>query len=164
MRSLRDAFRSVLPLAALCLPALAVADGTQGAVTSGPPRDVAAIEKRIDQWLDGYNKADVQQMMEVFSADFTDDAQSMQAPQDKAQATQAYSGVFARYDTHITGITDEIRVSGDMAFDRGHYTVTFTPKAGGTTVKVAGRFLEVWKREGGVWQVQHLMDAHAPAK
>ncbi len=164
MRSPRDAFWSLLPLAALCLPVLAMADGTQTAVTSGPPRDVASIEKRIDQWLDGYNKADVQQMMDVFSSDFTDDSRVDKAPESKAQNTQDYSGTFAKYDSHITGITDEIRVSGDMAFDRGHYTVTFTPKAGGTTITVTGRFLEVWKREDGVWRVQHLMDAHESAK
>lgn len=26
----------------------------------------------------------------------------------------------------------------------------------------ADRFLEVWKREGGVWQVQHIVTLHDP--
>jgi ketosteroid isomerase-like protein len=149
-----------------CLPALAATDPdpNQGAVTSGPPRDVAALEKRIDQWLDGYNKADVRQMMDVFSADFTDESTGAGPAADKAQVTQTFTGLFAKYDTHIVAITDEIRASGDMAFDRGHYTQTFTPKAGGTTITQTGRFLEVWKREDGVWRVQHIMDIHDQAK
>lgn len=159
MASSRDTF---LILAASLLPALGMAS-THAAVSSGPPRDVAALEKRIDQWLDGYNKGDVAQMMDVFSDDFTDEEQDAPSA-DKPAVAQAFTGLFARFDTRIIGVTDEIRVSGDLAFDRGHYTTTFTPKAGGTTVARAGRFLEVWKREGGVWRVQHLMTLHDPAK
>ena len=151
-----------LPAALLVLsvPGLAA---TQAPVSSGPPRDVAALEKRIDQWLDGYNKADVAQMMDVFSEDFTDEEQDA-PPADKAQVTQAFTGLFARFDTRIQGVTDEIRVSGDLAYDRGHYLTTFTPKAGGTTFTRAGRFLEVWKREGGVWRVQHIVTLHDTPK
>jgi ketosteroid isomerase-like protein len=148
----------------LCLPGPGVAGGTDAAVTSGPPRDVAALEKRIDQWLDGYNRADVKQMMDVFSDDFTDESTGTPASADKAQVTQAFISLFAKYDTHIVGVTDEIRTSGDMAFDRGHYTQTFTPKAGGTTITQTGRFLEVWKREDGVWRVQHIVDLRDPAR
>jgi ketosteroid isomerase-like protein len=146
----------------LSLPGLGYA-ATQARLTSGPPRDVAALEKRIDQWLEGYNKADVTQMMDVFSEDFTDEEQD--APLvDKAQVSMAFTGLFAKYDTHIEGVTDEIRVSGDLAFDRGHYVASYTPKAGGVTVSRNGRFLEVWKREDGVWKVQHIVTLHDPAK
>ena len=127
-------------------------------VTGGPAGDVAALQKRIDQWLDGYNKADVAQMMDVFGDDFTMDDEGAPGTLDKAQATHIYTGMFAKYDTHIDGITDEVRVSGDMAFDRGHYTITLTPKGGGTTVVHKGHFLEVWERKDGVWKVQRLMD------
>ena len=126
--------------------------------SSGPAADVGALQKRIDQWLDGYNKADVGQMMEVFGNDFTMDMEGAPAPLDKTEATHIYDGVFAKYDTHIQGVTDEIRVSGDMAFDRGHYTQTLTPKAGGTTIVHKGHFMEVWERQDGVWRVTHLMD------
>lgn len=131
---------------------------TGAVVTSGPPADVGALEKRIDQWLDGYNKADVPKMMDVFSDDFSMDAEGAPGTLDKAQSTRIYDGVFAKYDSHIEGITDELRASGDMAFDRGHYTITLTPKAGGTTLVHKGHFLEVWERKDGVWSVQRIMD------
>lgn len=153
-----------LPLCLLCLPLPGLADGTAPTVTSGPPREVAALEKRIAQWLQGYNRADVKQMMDVFSADFIDESNDVVPSVDKAQVTQAFTSLFAKYDARITGITDEIRVSGDMAFDRGHYTQSFTSKAGGTTITQTGRFLEVWRREDGVWRVQRLMDIHDQAR
>ncbi|HEY3644029.1 MAG TPA: nuclear transport factor 2 family protein [Gammaproteobacteria bacterium] len=160
MPSLRDTLLALT--SALVLPSLSLA-ATHAQVSSGPPRDVAALEKRIDQWLDGYNKADVAQMMDVFSDDFSDEEQDAPSA-DKTQVSQAFTGLFARFDTRIVGVTDEIRVSGDLAFDRGHYTSTFTPKAGGTTFARAGRFLEVWKREGGVWRVQHIVTLHDPVR
>ena len=150
----------VLPLGLLCLPISGFTDSTAAAITSGPPREVAALEKRIAQWLDGYNRADVKQMMDVFSADFIDESNDVVPSANKVQVTQAFTALFAKYDAHIVGMTDEIRVSGEIAFDRGHYTQTFTSKAGGTTITQTGRFLEVWKREDGVWRVQHMMDIH----
>jgi len=132
---------------------------TMAAVSSGPAPDVGALQKRIDQWLDGYNKADVAQMMDVFSDDFTLDDEGAPGILDKAQTTRIYGGLFAKYDTHIQGITDELRASGDMAFDRGHYIITLTPKGGGTTIVHKGHFLEVWERgKDGAWKVRRLMD------
>ena len=128
------------------------------AVSSGPAADVGALEKRIDQWLDAYNKADVARMMDVFGDDFTMDVEGAPGSPDKAETSHVYEGVFAKYDTHIEGDTDELRVSGDMAFDRGHYVQTLTPKAGGATLVHKGHFMEVWERRGGVWRVQRLMD------
>ena len=148
-------FVTALLAAGVLVSATATALAT---VSSGPAADVGALQKRIDQWLDGYNKADVPQMMDVFSDDFTLDTEGAPGVLDKAQSTRIYDGVFAKYDTHIVGITDELRASGDMAFDRGHYTITLTPKGGGTTVVHKGHFLEVWERKQGVWQVQRLMD------
>jgi ketosteroid isomerase-like protein len=153
-----------LPLGLLFLPAPGFADSSALTVTSGPPREVAALQKRIAQWLEGYNRADVKQMVDVFSADFTDESNDVVPSANKAQVTQAFTSLFARYDARIVGVTDEIRVSGDMAYDRGHYTQTFTSKAGGTTITQTGRFLEVWRREDGVWRVQRLMDIHDQAR
>ena len=163
MRSSHYVLSWAIPLVLLYLPAAAVAD-SPATVTGGPPREVAALEKRIAQWLEGYNRGDVKQMMDVFSSGFIDESNDVVPAADKAQVTQAFTTLFAKYDAHIVGVTDEIRVSGDMAFDRGHYTQTFTSKAGGTTITQTGRFLEVWKREDGVWRVQHLMDIHDQAR
>src|SRR6185503_1574610 len=100
---------------------------------------------------------------DVFSADFTDEQQGTPDAMDKAQVTKLFKQVFAKYDTSIDAVTDELRASGDMAFDRGHYTLTLTPKAGGAPVVQQGHFLEVWRREGGTWRVQHIVDMHDPA-
>jgi ketosteroid isomerase-like protein len=155
------ALRNPIPAAAILLATLV--PPAAGAIdASGPGPDIQALQQRIDQWLDGYRQGDVTRMMEVFSPDFTDEQQGTPGELDKARLTQSFKAVFAKYRTEIDAVTDELRVSGDMAFDRGHYTVTLTPKAGGKPVVQQGRFLEVWKRVRGTWYVQHIVDMHDP--
>jgi uncharacterized protein (TIGR02246 family) len=48
----------------------------------------------------------------------------------------------------------------DMAVGWGEYTITVTPKAGGSGTTVSGRFSEALKKEGGKWV--YAMD-HASA-
>ncbi len=48
----------------------------------------------------------------------------------------------------------EVRVSGDLAFSRGTYTLSTTPKAGGETTKVPGKFLTILQRQAdGSWKI-----------
>ena len=63
----------------------------------------------------------------------------------------------------------ETVVSGDLAYQRGTYTVAATPKAGGNTTKTAGHFLRIYQRQpNGEWRMTHdtfnSVPASAPAK
>ena len=60
---------------------------------------------------------------------------------------------FANTHYHVCG--------SDMAVGWGEYTITVTPKAGGSGTTVTGRFSEALKKEGGKWV--YAMD-HASAK
>jgi hypothetical protein len=53
---------------------------------------------------------------------------------------------------------DEIIIEGGLAFARGTYVVTLTPKSGGDGLVLRRRFLEIWRREGGVWRAFRAMD------
>lgn len=134
-----------------------------GPVTSGDPKDLAALQQRIGQWIEGYNGADLAKLGEVLSADFSYEQQGLPA-QPKDAVMKGYADLFAKYDTRIEVDTRELRVSGDMAFDRGRYSATSTPKAGGAPRVQRGRFLEVWKRVGGVWQTQRFVNIDDPAQ
>ena len=146
-----------------CALFLLALSGSVNAAPADPDR--AAIEKGIDQWLDGFNKSDVQQMMDVFSDDLIYMTSGMAGSINKQQITKSFTDQFAKYSGHIIGITDEIQVSGGLAFDRGHFTVTLTPKAGGAPLVFTGQFLETWgKEKDGQWRVQRLMNLNDPPK
>ncbi len=83
------------------------------------------------------------------------------------------------FDRRITTRRSELSVSGDLAFDRGAFSQTLVPKAGGDPSYENGQYLRVFARvsdgawklarviwnqlESPVWQVEHSVDAGVSA-
>jgi ketosteroid isomerase-like protein len=59
----------------------------------------------------------------------------------------------------------ETFISGDLAYQRGTFTVAATPKAGGTTRNTRGTFLRIYKRQpNGEWRmVRDMFNSDQPA-
>ena len=56
----------------------------------------------------------------------------------------------------IKYISDDVSIHGDIAFDRGTFWFTSTPREGGATVRTAGKYFCVLGRSnGGPWRVTH---------
>jgi uncharacterized protein (TIGR02246 family) len=145
--------------ALLCLLLFGIALPVNASSVDG---DRAAIEAQINQWLDGYNTANIDKINNVFSPDLVFMTSGAAGTLDRATLARAYQAQFTKYRCHIVGITDEIRISGDMAYDRGHFTITLTPKAGGAEIRTAGSFLETWsKGTDGTWRVTRLANIEA---
>ena len=70
---------------------------------------------------------------------------------------QIYRDFFSKYSAQVEVHIEEVRVSGDMAFDRGHFKVTSTPKAGGELEIREGRVFEVLRKERGKWKSLRVM-------
>lgn len=54
----------------------------------------------------------------------------------------------AHLDRHITYVSAEVLVAGDMAFDRGTFSFTVSPKSGGEQTLVTGKYLWLLRRSG----------------
>ncbi len=52
--------------------------------------------------------------------------------------------------------TEEIVGAGDLAYVRGRYTMTMAPP-GAATVADSGKYLEIWRKQGGSWKVTRDM-------
>lgn len=63
--------------------------------------------------------------------------------------------------------TDEIVVSGDWAMERGTAVETMTPKSGGAAETSNAKYLWLYHRNNGKWELARLMwnssDPMAPA-
>ena len=66
--------------------------------------------------------------------------------------------LFEQFDRRITYVSDEVAIIGDMAFDRGTFAFTVSPKSGGESAQVTGKYLWLLSRTpGGEWRVARLI-------
>jgi ketosteroid isomerase-like protein len=71
---------------------------------------------------------------------------------------------FEQFTVKATLVPEQTEVFGDHAFDRGTYTVEWTPKKGGKPETAEGRFLVVLRRRADGWKVIADIDNEPAAK
>ena len=61
---------------------------------------------------------------------------------------------------------EEVKISGDLACSHGNYKVSMTPKAGGETIMIDGKYLSIEERQAdGSWKIiRSCFNDNAPLK
>jgi len=119
-------------------------------------QDLAAITEFNRRYLKAINDGDIATLSSL-----TDDDHIMitpgRAPTIGKAANDAANGrAFQQVKIDETWTPIETVVSGDLAYQRGTYTVAATPKAGGNTTKTSGHFLRIYRRQpNGEWRMTH---------
>jgi uncharacterized protein (TIGR02246 family) len=73
---------------------------------------------------------------------------------------KVFAWVLERYDQHIAYTSEEIRVLEGVAFDRGTFVFTCTPKGGGAAEVNSGKYLFVYERgSDGEWRVSRAIES-----
>jgi ketosteroid isomerase-like protein len=140
------------------LPLLAVL--TAVGSSAAPSVDDTArmdIMRAVEQFRQAFATGNIEGIEEYYS----DDLLKFRAgvpPEGKIVVVTRLKETFRNYTGNVEVRNDEIIVEGGLAFARGTYVVTLTPKAGGDAQVVRRRFLEVWRREGRVWRAFRAMD------
>ena len=119
--------------------------------------DQEAILRAIESFAASYNSGDLRALLSYYDDDLVKVRQGVQA-ESKADTERRVGDVFARFDTKVQVENLEIEVSGDMAFTRGIFTVTVSPRDKGEAQQVVRRYLEVWRKRAGEWRVARTMD------
>jgi len=120
-------------------------------------RDVAAIVQVAKDFSEAYASGDVGRIIEFYSPDIVYMAQGMQNHEGRAVLQEIYQQLFSKYHGRVDVQIEEVKVYGEMAFDRARFTSRLTPKAGGETVVSKGRLLEVLRKENGNWKSFRVM-------
>jgi uncharacterized protein (TIGR02246 family) len=116
--------------------------------------DVAAIKALSDEFDVSLNAGDVEKLV---SLNYAEDAVRMppNVPMSKGKAAILawFKKEAEQYTLQIDNVPEDVQVDGDLAFMRGTFTGTVTPKAGGEPVQVKGKWMAVYKRQvDGSWK------------
>lgn len=121
-------------------------------------RDIQAILAVHEQAKQAENNAD----FDLLSTTVTDDVVVMppNMPQvaGREAAIQFMRAFLGQFELKIDYVSEETQVHGDVAFNRGTYSHTLTPRSGGTPVPEKGKFLWVYTRlPDSSWKASRVM-------
>jgi uncharacterized protein (TIGR02246 family) len=121
---------------------------------TGSETDLEAIDRVRAAHVAALNAGDA----EAWTAQFTDDGVQMppNVPANVGRATiEAWSkGFMDLFRLEFALVVDEVRVLGEWAFERGGYTISLDPKAGGPRMQDTGKYITVYQRKAGdTWRM-----------
>jgi uncharacterized protein (TIGR02246 family) len=144
-------------------PALAVIVGLAACAPPPPPdtsaADLAAVNAVREAWVAAYNAADADGLAGLYTEDAIDMPADEPTVTGQAGIRERAATQFAMGKATVTVTADETRLMGDWAFDRGSYSVTVVPAAGGDPMTVDGRYVVILRRQAdGSWKLVRGMD------
>jgi ketosteroid isomerase-like protein len=126
--------------------------------------DLAAITEFNRRYLQAINDEDIATLSSLTTEDHIMISSGRAPLVGKAANDEANGRVFKQFDIDETWTPVETVVSGDLAYQRGTFTVAATPRAGGNTTKTSGNFLRIYKRmPNGEWRMVRDMFNSVPA-
>ena len=120
--------------------------------------DLAAIEAFNARYVGAINDGDIETLSNLTTEDHIIFIPNRPPIVGKTANDEANGRVFENFDIDETWTPVETVVSGDLAYQRGTYTVASTPKAGGETRTTSGSFLRIYERQpNGEWRMTRDM-------
>ena len=108
--------------------------------------DLAAITEFNRKYLKALNDEDIETLASLTTEEHILISSGRPPTVGKAANDAANARVFKQFDIVETWTPLETVVSGDLAYQRGTFTVAAPPKAGGNTTNSSGNFLRIYKR------------------
>jgi ketosteroid isomerase-like protein len=151
--------RTTWMLALLVTAGAAVARGSDGAGAAESKgaatrsQDEATLRALDLAWSEAASRKDLDATVSYMADDGETLAPNEPLASDKAAIRASWGNLLALPNLKIgwQPVRVDVAASGDLAYTRGTYTLTFTDPDG-KTVTDRGKYLEVWKKTGGKWR------------
>ena len=115
--------------------------------------DASAISDLRRREIQAAEAGDVEELLSLRTDDFTAMPPGQNPVSGKEAVFAFLSGMFEQVSLEETVVSEEIVVSGDLAYDLGTFTGSATPKAGGDPMELDGKYVWIARRENdGSWK------------
>jgi uncharacterized protein (TIGR02246 family) len=128
--------------------------------------DISAINNNIELYTSSMNAGDLDRWMSLWADDAIQMAPDAPAVIGKEQIPAKYESIFPLFIFKMTIANEDVKIGGDLAVSHGNYTVSMTPKAGGETIMIDGKYLSIEERQAdGSWKIiRSCFNDNAPPK
>lgn len=148
---------SALAVAGACAPAESGSDSAAAATNTAA--DVAAIGQLREGWIAAWKSGNAAAVAAYYAPGAYDMQNNLPTAMGPEGVQAMLTGQFGQVTpTDITINAEKTEVAGDLAFDRGTFKLSLTPKAGGPALADSGRFVAVLRRQSdGSWKISELI-------
>ena len=114
--------------------------------------DEQAIRAQVDRWQQLVKAKDASGISEIYAEDGAVMPPNAPIGKGRAAIQETWASMMRAPGFDLTINPEQILISssGDMALDRGNYTLTVAPA--GTTQTDTGKYVVVWRKIGGDWK------------
>jgi uncharacterized protein (TIGR02246 family) len=121
--------------------------------------DITAIKQLAEDWRSGWLAGDVDFVISLYAEDPVLMPSGQPAIFGKENIRPLYKAVMGEVDLKSQYKVMDVEVSGDLGCFWCSYTLTATPKTGGDSLEVTGKYMCIVKRQDdGSWKISKLMD------
>ncbi len=131
------------------------------------PGDLAAILKADSAFMTAANGGSLDGVAAIYAEDASLLPPNEPVATGRKAIRQYWGRLMGGYTLRFEASNDEVDGRGDLAYVRGHYTLTASPKAkGGAAISDQGKYVEVFKRQpDGTWRyVVDIYNSDLPMK
>ena len=149
----------LLSVTALLLPACQAGEkpanstaGSNAAAAVDAGADEQAIRGHVDRWVELVKAKDAAGIAALYAEDGAVMPPNAPIGKGRAAIQQTWASMMQTPGFDLTIAPEQILVSssGDMALDRGTYSLTIAPD--GKTMTDTGKYVVVWRKIGGEWK------------
>jgi ketosteroid isomerase-like protein len=146
----------MLRCAPLLLTASLLACASHGSSRSAA--DSTALLRAYEQYRQAWLNGDTTAALALISDDIRILISGVADIVGKDSARTLFLDEMAKYDVPVLKLDhQEVIMSGDHAIVIGRYEELQVPKKGGAPSQAVGRYMTVWRREGGAWRIARYM-------
>ena len=150
----------LIPVTALLLTACQAGEkpanntaGVKSIATVDPGAGEQAVRGQVDRWLHLVKAKDAAGIAELYAEDGAVMPPNAPIGKGRTAIQHIWASLMQTPGFGLTFVPEQILLSssGDMALDRGTYSLTVAPN--GTTLTETGKYVVVWRKIGREWKV-----------
>jgi ketosteroid isomerase-like protein len=126
---------------------------------------MAAIEAVRNDYVRAINEGDATSAILLYTSAAVRMADHEPALIGSDAILESYRATMMAFTCDVSLTSEETRIAGDWAFDRGQFMLHMTPKSGGAMAVDHGKYLVILQKEGaGVWKIaREMLNSSMPA-
>ena len=116
------------------------------------------IDTRRRAWIAAVNEGSLDRYADLMARDIVWVPPGVDAIVGRTAVREWLAPFFETYDYAFDLAVESLRPAGTIAVERGSFRSRMVPRTGDDPMEHGGRYLVLWRRDGGAWRIDRYVD------